>query len=176
MLPPRVLGPLLTIVLNLLTIHSTSNDPSGTSTCPSKPILECLYEDQDVPSEVASGMMKLFAADSTAGATDDTRETKDDAEWKANVKAMVRVIGLGELECLKEGIPVDRFEYAWKEKVGDWGDLVDIASLAVSTLLSIVKASPQHAFPAARRAIGAFTIVHPDLLGPLTTNILAASC
>ena len=143
MLPPKALGPLISIVLNLLTIHSATSDlASGTSTCPSRPILQCLHDDHDVPSEVASGMMKLFSAprmapsSATAAATGvmetaDGRDGDTEVEWTADIKAIVRVIGLGELEHLREAMPVDKFEYRWRELVGDWGDLVDVQALAV---------------------------------------------
>jgi hypothetical protein len=42
------------------------------------------------------------------------------------------VIGLGQLEELRQPEAVDRFEYRWREVIGDWGDLVDVKALAVS--------------------------------------------
>lgn len=182
MLPPKALAPLLIIVLNLLTIHADTTDVcSGTASCPSKPILESLCDDHEVPSEVASGMMKLFSASKSATSTgrdeDGARDADVDVAWTADVKAMVRIIGLGQLEELRQPEAVDRFEYRWREVVGDWGDVVDVKALAVSLpiIFFVTKASPGYAIGTATTSLRRRSIEEADMTGQLppdsTTSI-----
>ncbi len=119
LLPPRELGPLLCIMLTLLTIHATIKLPEVEA--PVIPIVDALEEDHDLPSELGRAVMSLSG--------ELQRET-----WKVDARRMVVEVGRGLLASLKsDGIALDLFLGDWREQVGEtWAELIDVKFLEVS--------------------------------------------
>lgn len=124
MLPSIHLQPLLSLILNLLTIHATttnfkSDPPAATS--PYKPIVESLVENHSVTGQIASRVISLFG------------EIEGD-NWNCDVKRVVGDIGKGLVQLIPaKGQSVDMFLMKWKEAVGEtWEELTDLSLLEVS--------------------------------------------
>ena len=122
------LSPLLSILLNLITIHQTSIDLSSkppTATVPIKPILETVITDYNVIGQICSRLMGLFG------------DVRGD-EWVVDLYRMVMEVGKGLIALLpSKGKSLDAFLVEWRGNVGEmWEDLVDIKMLEVSWALS----------------------------------------
>lgn len=129
LLPPRSLGPLLSIIFNLLAVHGKTSlgDTSGITRGPARAIIQGL-EEHDVSPALGSAVMRLFSAD--AGRIMDETEQVD-VEWVADARAMVREVGRGLLEGIDGPRRVDQFEEEWQKEVADWDGLVDLKLLEV---------------------------------------------
>jgi sister chromatid cohesion protein DCC1 len=118
LLPLRHLGPVLSLCLTLLTIHSTST---------ALPYVKAPIADmtrglaaQDVPPSLTRPLLELFG------------EVEDDT-WTADVGRIAAEIGRGLLEGLRGASPtVEAFMREWQEAVGDtWSEVIKLNSLEV---------------------------------------------
>ena len=123
LLPTRELAPLLSLLLALLTIHTTAADPSK-AIAREQPIVDALHDNHDVPPELTKAVMGIFG------------ELEGD-RWRVAVVRMVGEVGKGLLAGLpSEGKAVNIFMAEWKEQVGEmWDELVDLKLLEVPRLL-----------------------------------------
>ncbi|KAK8858758.1 hypothetical protein IAR55_002987 [Kwoniella newhampshirensis] len=120
LLPPALLKELLTILLSLLTIHSTTS----ATTCPTAPIIESLEEDHDLPPPLTREVLNLFGV-------------VEGEQWEADVKGIVREVGRGLLVALKGDKKRDDFLEEWKGEVGEsWAEVVDLTLLEGEYLLN----------------------------------------
>ena len=128
LLPSDKLVPVLSLILTLLSIHSTdqthttdtTNHTSKTCIVPTGPIISTLHDDHDCPGGIIEGILDLF------GSVDGER-------WTCDVTRVVGDIGNGLLQGVSGRIPLDEFMRRWKAEVGDmWSDLVDAQLLQVS--------------------------------------------
>lgn len=82
LLPPEKLGPLLSLVLALITVHRSGE------ACPVKEVCEALSDDHDVPADLTKGVMRLFGS-------------LDGESWTYDQTTLVRELGRGLLVTLK---------------------------------------------------------------------------
>lgn len=125
LLPPTKLAPLLTLILTLLTIHSSSatspspKSPSPSASASSSSITRALEQDHDLPTPLGLAVLELFG-------------TIGDGMWEADVRGMVREVGKGLLEGLKGPVGRDSFLGRWKGEVGEsWEGFVRLELLEV---------------------------------------------
>lgn len=81
-LPPEKLGPLLSLVLALITVHRKEKE------CPVAKICEALYDDHEVPADLTRGVMRLFGA-------------LEADKWTYDATGLVRELGRGLLVTFK---------------------------------------------------------------------------
>jgi sister chromatid cohesion protein DCC1 len=118
-LPTPKLAPLLSILLTLLTIHSSIQLNKPTGNTPTAPIMKALEEDHDVPASLGTAVLTLFGK-------------LEGGIWEADTSGMVREIGKGMLESVQAGKSSEEFLNEWKAAVGEsWEELVDISLLEV---------------------------------------------
>ncbi|KIR32228.1 sister chromatid cohesion protein DCC1 [Cryptococcus deuterogattii MMRL2647] len=119
LLPSVHLKDFLNILLSLLAINS-SRLPT---TAPSQAIITAL-EEYDVPPSISVPVLDLFG-------------TVEDGRWTANVKRMVKEVGLGILCAVKKNKKRDEFMSEWQEEVGEtWREYTDLKLLEGEYLLS----------------------------------------
>lgn len=82
LLPPERLGPLLSLVLALVTVHRRD------AVCPARAVAEALHADHGVPADLARGVMRLFG-------------TLEGDTWTYDAEGLVRELGRGILVTLK---------------------------------------------------------------------------
>lgn len=120
LLPSVHLKDFLNILLSLLAINS-SRLPT---TAPSQAIITAL-EEYDVPPSISVPVLDLFG-------------TVEDGRWTANVKRMVKEVGLGILCAVKKNKKRDEFMSEWQEEVGEtWREYPDLKLLEVRIVLPI---------------------------------------
>ncbi|RSH90931.1 hypothetical protein EHS25_010107 [Saitozyma podzolica] len=129
LLSPTKLAPLLTLILTLLTMHSSSatspspKSPSPSASASSSAITRALEEDHDLPMPLGLAVLELFG-------------TVEEGVWEADVRGMVREVGKGLLEGLKGPMGRDAFLGRWKGEVGEsWEGFVLLDLLEGNYLL-----------------------------------------
>ncbi|OWT35849.1 sister chromatid cohesion protein DCC1 [Cryptococcus neoformans Bt1] len=119
LLPSIHLKDFLNILLSLLAINSSKS----ATTAPSQTIIAAL-EEYDVPPSISVPALNLFG-------------TVEDGQWAADVKRMVREVGLGILCAVKKNKKRDEFMSEWQEEVGEtWREYTDLKLLEGEYLLS----------------------------------------
>ncbi|OXM75974.1 sister chromatid cohesion protein DCC1 [Cryptococcus neoformans Bt63] len=119
LLPSVHLKDFLNILLSLLAINSSKS----ATTAPSQTIITAL-EEYDVPPSISVPALNLFG-------------TVEDGQWTADVKRMVREVGLGILCAVKKNKKRDEFMSEWQEEVGEtWREYTDLKLLEGEYLLS----------------------------------------
>ncbi|OXB33805.1 hypothetical protein LQV05_002313 [Cryptococcus neoformans] len=119
LLPSVHLKDFLNILLSLLAINSSKS----ATTAPSQTIIAAL-EEYDVPPSISVPALNLFG-------------TVEDGQWTADVKRMVREVGLGILCAVKKNKKRDEFMSEWQEEVGEtWREYTDLKLLEGEYLLS----------------------------------------
>ncbi|OWZ27930.1 sister chromatid cohesion protein DCC1 [Cryptococcus neoformans c45] len=119
LLPSVHLKDFLNILLSLLAINSSKS----ATTAPSQSIIAAL-EEYDVPPSISVPALNLFG-------------TVEDGQWTADVKRMVREVGLGILCAVKKNKRRDEFMSEWQEEVGEtWREYTDLKLLEGEYLLS----------------------------------------
>lgn len=121
LLPSIHLKDFLNILLSLLAINSSKS----ATTAPSQTIIAAL-EEYDVPPSISVPALNLFG-------------TVEDGQWTADVKRMVREVGLGILCAVKKNKKRDEFMSEWQEEVGEtWREYTDLKLLEVRVILHLI--------------------------------------
>ena len=120
-LPPVRLRELLSIMLALLAVQHIGAASTPVVSVVAEPIIAALEEDHDVEPSLASEVMGLFG-------------DREGTQWTADVRGMVRGIGIGRLEAMNGPQAMAKFLLEWRNEVGEtWEELVHIDLLEVRT-------------------------------------------